>query len=147
MASTRKTKTAPAVKQPSKLSGPQQVVEFMDKLDHPLKAGMQALRKIILGADEGITEHIKWNAPSFCFNGEDRVTFNVHRGECILIVFHKGAKTKERKGSGPFLEDTTGLLEWLSDDRAIVKLHSAQEVRAKKAKLEQVVRKWIAATS
>lgn len=125
----------------------EEVAEFIGNLDHPLKKGLEEVRKIILGTDEQITEHIKWKAPSFCFKGEDRVTFNLYKNECILLVFHKGAKGKESKGNGPFFEDTTGLLEWVSDERAVVKLYSLADVRAKKDMLKEVVHRWITLTA
>jgi len=126
----------------SKLSGLEQVAEFMNKLDHPLKKDIEAVRAIILSANKEITEHIKWNAPSFCFKGEDRVTFNL-RNECILLVFHRGAKVKESKGDGPIFKDTTGLLEWVSHDRALVKLNNTKEVKSKKDLLKKVVSQWV----
>jgi uncharacterized protein YdhG (YjbR/CyaY superfamily) len=43
------------------------VDEFLDKLDHPFKAEVQALREIIKGVNRHITEQIKWNAPSFSY--------------------------------------------------------------------------------
>jgi len=145
MVKTSKPK-APLKKSP-KLSGHEQVVEFMNKLDHPLKESIEAVREIILSTNNEITEHIKWNAPSFCYKGEDRVTFNIHKNEYILLVFHRGAKVKESKGKGRLFEDTTGLLEWLSDDRAVVKLFSSQDVDEKKEKLKQVVTQWIKLTT
>ena len=137
---TPKPKAPP--KKASKLSGPEEVAEFMNKLDHPLKKDIEAVRAIILSANKEITEHIKWKAPSFCFNGEDRVTFNI-RNECILLVFHRGAKVKESKGDGPIFKDTTGLLEWVSHDRALVKLNNSKEVKAKKDLLKKVVSQWV----
>jgi hypothetical protein len=53
------------------------VEQFMAELDHPLKEGVVGLRRAILAADPGITEHVKWNAPSFRYAGEDRVTFHL----------------------------------------------------------------------
>lgn len=41
------------------------VQAFLDALDHPRKAEILALRRIILGADLAIAEGIEWNAPSF----------------------------------------------------------------------------------
>jgi hypothetical protein len=38
---------------------------YLRQLDHPLKAEIQALREIIKRVHPGITERIKWNAPSF----------------------------------------------------------------------------------
>ena len=41
------------------------VAEFVRELSHPLKPGVEELRAAILASDDGITEQIKWNAPSF----------------------------------------------------------------------------------
>jgi hypothetical protein len=145
MAKTIKSKSIP--KKTSKLSGPEEVTEFMNKTNHPLKKAMEVLREIILNANKGITEHIKWNGPSFCFKDDDRITFNLHKNDCILIVFHRGAKVKDSKGSGPLFNDTTGILDWVSDDRAVVKLFSLQEVIEKKDNLKKIVIQWIKLTS
>jgi uncharacterized protein YdhG (YjbR/CyaY superfamily) len=61
-----------------KLSNQQQVEEFMNNLEHPLKKEIEEVRKIIQSANNQLTEHIKWKAPSFCYHQEDRVTFNLH---------------------------------------------------------------------
>lgn len=61
-----------------KLSGPEQVAKFMSSLEHPFKEEIAEVRKIILGTNSRITEKIKWNAPSFCVDDEDRITFNLH---------------------------------------------------------------------
>jgi flagellar motor switch protein FliG len=75
---TNKKKSETTGKKSIKLSGHHQVVEYMNNLEHPLKKEIEEVRKIILSANKQITEHIKWNAPSFCFNNEDRVAFNLH---------------------------------------------------------------------
>ena len=147
MAKTKTIKPETPLKKTSNVSGHDQVIEFMNKLNHPLKKGLAAVREIVLSTNKEMTEHIKWNAPSFCFKGEDRVTFNLHKNEYILIVFHRGAKVKDRKGNGPLFKDTTGLLEWVSNDRAIVKLFSLEDVSAKKDTLKKVVKQWIKLTS
>jgi hypothetical protein len=131
----------------TKLSGPQQVADFMLTVKHPLKTTMVALRELILSANKDITEHIKWNGPSFCFGGDDRITFNLHKNDCVLIIFHRGAKGKEIKGKEPIFKDATGLLEWLSNERAVIKIYSLDEVNEKKTKFTKVVKQWIKKTS
>lgn len=131
----------------TKLSGPEQVADFMGTVKHPLKKTMETLREIILSANKHITEHIKWNGPSFCFGGDDRITFNLHKSDCILVIFHRGAKGKEVKGKEPIFKDATGLLEWLSNERAVIKIYSPDEVTEKKTKLTKVVKQWIKETS
>ena len=119
----------------------EEVDAFMAQLDHPLKAEVQAVRDIIKGANPAITEHIKWNAPSFCYNGDDKVTMNLHSKDSIQLIFHRGAKVKDSKDFS--FEDRTGLLEWLAADRATVKLHNMEDVTAKKAALAKVVNQWM----
>ena len=131
----------------AKLSGSEQVADFLLKLKHPLKPALETLREIILSSHKGLTEQIKWNAPSFCFQDDDRITFNIHKNDCILIIFHRGAKVKETKGKESLFKDATGLLEWLSGDRAVAKFYSLDEVTIKKAKLVKLVKQWIKETS
>lgn len=129
---------------PPKKSGPEQVADFFADLDHPLRSAMEKVREIILAADDAITEQIKWKGPSFCYNGDDRVTFNV-RDDAILLIFHRGAKVKDSTGAGRLIEDPTGLLQWITDDRATIKLTSEGEVDQKSSYLKKVIQLWIAA--
>jgi hypothetical protein len=140
---TNKRKSGAAAKR----SGHEQVVEFMDNLEHPLKKEIEEVRTIILNADKRLTEHIKWNAPSFCLQDEDRVTFNLQGKGFFRLVFHCGAKVKEQAGGGPLFEDTAGLLEWVSGDRAIIKFTDMNDVQAKKEKLAATITEWMDATS
>lgn len=131
----------------AKRSGHEQVVEFMGHLEHPLKKEIEEVRTIILNADKRLTEHIKWNAPSFCLQDEDRVTFNLQGKGFFRLVFHCGAKVREQTGEGPLFEDPTGLLEWVTGDRAVVKFTDMNDVLAKKQKLEATIARWMEATS
>jgi hypothetical protein len=121
------------------------VGEFMRKLEHPLKSELEAVRRIILGANAQIREGIKWNAPSFYIN-EYFATINV-RGvsgrDCVMIIFHRGARVKDNSAEGLEIKDPTGLLEWLAKDRCAVKLYDMSDVNSKKAALEGVVKQWI----
>lgn len=60
----------------------------MDELDHPFKAEVQQVREIVKNVNPDITEQIKWNAPSFSYNGEFLVTFNLWEKKRIHLVFH-----------------------------------------------------------
>jgi uncharacterized protein YdhG (YjbR/CyaY superfamily) len=71
-----------------------EVDQFMARLEHPLKEGVQRLRTTILASNDTITEHIKWNAPSFRHAGQDRVTFDfpdlqavtMHEAKVVSLV-------------------------------------------------------------
>lgn len=120
------------------------VEAFLLYLDHPFKVEVLRLRDIILGANASITEQIKWNAPSFCYAGDDRITFRLHPPKAAQLIFHRGAKKK----IGTFsFKDSTGLLTWLAPDRATVSFSSLEEVVANEQRLTQLVRDWMVATS
>lgn len=108
------------------------VDEFMGGLDNPLKAEVQAVREIIQGVSPAITEEIKWNAPTFSYQGY-LVTFNLHATDRVHLVFHNGV----------ILPDPTGLLEGDYKDRRMAYLQDMDDVEAKKAALQDLVRSWI----
>lgn len=122
----------------------EEVNQFLKKLKHPLKKEIEKLREIILSADKDISEHIKWNAPSFCYNGDDRVTFRLQPGNRLQLIFHRGAKVKD--ATDFVFEDTTGLLEWITRDRAAVTFTNIRDVDTKKAALKKLVNQWMQST-
>lgn len=115
------------------MSDTDKVNEYLDKLDHPLKEEMKAVRDILINANEKLAEHIKWGAPSFYLNKEDMATFNPQAKKYVHIVFHKGA----------LLHDDSGLLQGDHADRRMVKLHNMEEIEANKEVLEKVVNEWV----
>ena len=130
----------------AKLSGKRQVEEFLNNLEHPLKREIEEVRSIILGIDRDISEHVKWNAPSFCFNNDDRITFNLRGNGFFKLVLHRGAKVKESINLKPYFEDAQGLMEWATEDRATIKFTDIKDVEAKRAILKEVLRRWIDVT-
>lgn len=131
-----------------KLTDKEQVRAYMNQLNHPMKAEIEMVRRIVAGADSRLTERIKWNAPSFCLDGDDRITFNLHgKGESFLLVFHCGAKAKEDGNKTPLFNDETGLLNWVTGSRATVKFTGKDDIISKKAALETVIGKWLEVTA
>ncbi len=120
------------------------VERFMRELEHPLKAEISRVRSAILAASSEVTEHIKWNAPSFCIGGEDRVTFRLQPEDRFQLVFHRGSKVKDAKGFR--FEDDSGLLEWAAADRAVLTFQDAKDVKAKSAAAVELVARWMEAT-
>ena len=117
-----------------------QVGKLVKYLDHPLKPALERLREIVLSADERLGESVKWNAPNFAVDGQDRVTINIHRGETLMMVLHRGAKKTETPV--PF-KDRSGLAEWRSPDRGIVMLGDLEDVEAKSEKIRSLVADWV----
>lgn len=135
-----------SIKNSKKTSGPQQVTEFLSNLEHPQKEAIEIVRNIILSVNPAITEHIKWNAPSFCIGNEDRITFNLHSDGFFRLIFHCGAKGKDSNDKGPLFVDITGLLEWVTDNRAIVTFTEQEVEKDKEEKRKQVVARWMEMT-
>jgi hypothetical protein len=72
-----------------------EVQAFLQGLKHSRKAAMEAVRETILSAHPGITEQLKWNAPSFGIDGDDRITFRLQPGDRVQLVFHRGAQKRD----------------------------------------------------
>jgi uncharacterized protein YdhG (YjbR/CyaY superfamily) len=106
------------------------VDEYMAMLDHPLKAEAQAVREIIKNVAQGITEQVKWNAPSFSYKGNYVVTFNLHTKEYVLLVFHNPAIAMVH----------SEILEGDYKDRRLVYIKGMSDLDVKKPALEKVVK-------
>jgi len=119
-----------------------QVDAFMAGLKHPLKSDIEVVRTIICGAGPGIEEAIKWNAPSYRTK-EFFATFNLRAVDRVQLIFHLGAKVRP---DHPELKisDPANLIKWLASDRCLVTLGAGNDIRAKKAALQNLVREWIA---
>ncbi len=107
-----------------------EVEDWLVDRDHPLDEAMRAARDVILGADERITECIKWKTPTFVFEG-NIVSFNPSK-KLISLMFHRGA---EIPGSHPRLEGDGKLVRTM-------RFNDVGEVRAGAGDLVAVIRAW-----
>jgi hypothetical protein len=110
----------------------QTVDEFLAELDHPFKAEVQAVRAIIKGVRQDITEEVKWNAPSFSYKGY-LATFNLWERKRVHLVFHNGA----------ILDPQPGIFEGTYPDRRMVYFADMADVEAKQPALEAAVNQWV----
>ena len=117
----------------SKMTDTEKVVEYMNKLDHPLKAEIDALRVIIKNANIKLSERIKWNAPSY-FYIADMAAFNLRATKYvqIIFIFPKG-----------LINDNAGLLEGDWKDRREARFYNLEDVKSKKSAVEEVVNAWV----
>ncbi|WP_433370324.1 DUF1801 domain-containing protein [Streptosporangium sp. CA-115845] len=121
-----------------------EVDRFMTALDHPLKAGVEQLRSAILASNTDISEHVKWNAPSFRYDGEDRVTFRLRPGDRLQLIFHRGAKVRADSAEFAF-QDPTGLMTWLAPDRGVVTFPDLEAVQSQQVAVVSLVNQWVRA--
>lgn len=118
------------------------VDQFMAGLSHRYKAEIEALRQVILRADDSIAEGIKWNGPSFRTT-EYFATIHLRARKSVGLILHFGAKVRKAPVDGTKIPDPTSLLKWLGKDRAMVEFTDLDDVRARKAALQAVLRHWI----
>lgn len=120
------------------------VDEFLDDQSKDKRAQILALREIILGSEPSLTENIKWNAPNYIFDGEDRVTFNVVNKEGVIkLILHMGASKKEDKKSAPIMNDDSGLISWNSNIRGTLTFTDIDDIHAQQNKVGSIVEKWL----
>lgn len=126
-------------KRAAKNRDPESADAFLAALDHPHKPAILAIREIILGTP-GVTEGIKWNAPSFRTT-EWFATFHLRAKTGVQVILHLGAKV--RPGDSITITDADGLLTWLGKDRASVTFADAADVAAKHEAFAALIRQWI----
>lgn len=124
-----------------------EVTNFLDELTHPYRKEIEQLRICILTADENLTENIKWNGPNYCFDNEDRITMRIQplTSKQIQIIFHRGAK-KQVQPKDKLIEESSKLLNWKENDRAIATFKNMTEIENAETDLTKIVKKWINAT-
>jgi hypothetical protein len=126
------------------INDPQGVTDFIQKMDAPFAELLEAVRQLILGADNEVGEQVKWNSPAFFYTGEmklfepkeykrDIVVINARKG-VALLVFPTGA----------VINDTTGLLEGdYKDGRRMITFRTLDEVKRKGKDLQKVIKAWL----
>lgn len=111
-------------------------------LDHPLKDVVAAVRAALAAAEPRLGQQIKWNAPSFIWEGEDKLTFNLRPKAPLLLIFHRGARAKDNEGFA--FADETGLMDWKAPDRAVVTIASAADWDRDRDAILALARRWVA---
>ena len=106
-----------------------QVDEFMDKLDHPLKAEMQRVREIILATDDKMSETIKWGGPTFMYQG-NLATLTPRTKRFVNLFFQTGS----------IIPNADGLLEGDAKEVRVARFHDMQDIDQKEAALQALVR-------
>ena len=117
---------------------------FLDVLDHPRLAAVLRLRAILIEGVPGLTEHVKWNAPSFVCEGVDRLTLRLRPGDVLQLIFHRGPSARDDVNAFWF-EDPSGLLAWQTPDRAVLTFGDLADVEGKAGDVVALARRWVLA--
>jgi hypothetical protein len=64
----------------------------------------------------------------------------------VQVIFHRGAKAKPGENSR-YVEDPSGILEWITNDRCIARFGDMQDIAMKKGALRKVVAQWVSKLS
>lgn len=140
-AKTGRSKAVPS--RAPEYDNPTAVTELLASLEHRLKPVIEDVRKTILGADDRITEGVKWNSPSFyCYGWFAAV--NAKRAHAVLVVLHHGAKTRPESELSRSIKDPLRLLTWPSPDRAQTSFGSADDFKSKRSEFASLIQQWAA---
>jgi len=118
----------------------------MDQFEDERKPLVKAMLNTIVEACPGLTESIKWKAPTFYDDGKDRLTLMLHKKDVVGLILHTGARPKEDKKAPHLFTDETGLLEWNSNIRATMSFSDLDDFMAKRKNFMQAVKRWIEET-
>lgn len=109
-----------------------EVDAWFDRYDNPQKDLVGAVRRVILAAEDRVTETIKWQAPTFVYRG-NIASFYPKSKTHVSLLFHTGAS----------LPDPHGLLEGSGDTSRVAKFLDADDLAKKKPALEELIHAWI----
>ena len=109
-----------------------EVNAWFESYDNPMKDVVQRVREIIMESDERMDETIKWQAPTFTFNG-NLASFFPRSKKHASLMFHTGA---EIPGDFPNLEGD-------GEKARTMKFADLAEAEARKEELELIVIAWI----
>ena len=121
------------------------VTAYLQGVDAAARPGLDRLRQTVLAACAGLTEEIKWNAPSYSHQGEDRVTLGLEKKGGYRVVLHRGAKPKALDAFA--FTDDSGLGRWPAADRGVVLIRDELDLQTKSEALKQLIARWIAANT
>ncbi len=121
------------------------IPELVSALDDDTRAQVELLRDVILAVEPALTEQVKWNAPSYVLDSEDRITMNLRNKQGLVkLVLHMGATRPENKKGAPVLLDDEGIVEWASDIRGFITFTDEADIRARESLLRRVLIGWLA---
>lgn len=124
----------------------EEVTNFLDNLNHPLRNEIEMIRQIILNSNPKLIENIKWNGPNYCDESEDRITMRIQPPKQIQLIFHRGAKVLEQPQSR-LINDESKLLAWKANDRAVATFKTLADINSNQSTLREIVNEWVKAAS
>jgi uncharacterized protein YdhG (YjbR/CyaY superfamily) len=110
-----------------------EVDAWFARYENPKKDVVLRIREIVLAADPRIEESIKWQAPTFSYNG-NLASFYPKSKEHASLMFHTGAR----------IPGTHKRLEGSGQTSRVMKIATVAEANKAKSDIEKIVRAWCA---
>lgn len=105
---------------------------------------MQTLRRRVCDSHPEVKERVKWNAPSFYIDGDDRISVGRAKDGSVRVVLHRGVKPKPADDFR--FDDPTGLIRWAAPDRGVILFTDPNEVDDQGEAFQSLCGAWLEAT-
>ncbi len=128
----------------SKLSNTELVSLHIQNLPKEIQPAVEYLRQIILSVDVEISEHIKWNSPSFYYSGQMKDFDPKEYKRDILVMNLRKDKIMCVLPTGMDLFNNTEILEGnYTDGRRIINFSNLEDIKRKEVMLTEVIKEWL----
>lgn len=121
----------------------QSVDDFVAELAHPQTELIHAIRDLVKSSSPVLVEGVKWKAPSYALNGNDIITFNFRNYKCVSLIFHTGPKGKDTHSGTNLFDDESGLLEWVADKRAVLRIKDQKVLEENSTRITHLIHIWV----
>ena len=105
----------------------------MTRYDNPMRDVVQRVRQILLQSDDRLTECVKWQTPTFVYEGY-LASFYPKSQSVATLMFHAGRRIP---GKFPHLEGA-------GNEALVMRIVSTSEAEERRGELESIVAAWIA---
>ncbi|WP_448388397.1 DUF1801 domain-containing protein [Microbacterium aurum] len=120
------------------------VDEYLAAQTPDRRADVERFRALVIEAEPGLVEVVKWNSPNYTLHGAVRATINAAGRGPVRLILHFGTGRVEDKGAAPTFDgDPEGLLSWHSDIRASLILPTAGDLPRERDAIVAVIRAWL----
>ncbi len=122
------------------------VDEYLADQADDRRAMIEAARAIVLESRPDLVEHLRWNAPSYLLDDEDRATFSSRPNAPLRLVLNPAAGVRATKRAAPAFDgDPRGLLSWHSNVQASIGFADLAQIEAERDDVLALLRAWFGA--
>ena len=121
-----------------------EVERYISQLEPEIQPAIEYLRQVILSIDKEISEHIKWNSPSFYYSGEMKEFDPKEYKRDILVMNLRKNKIMCVLPTGMDIKVNTEILEGnYTDGRRIINFRNLGDIQEKEPKLRETIKEWL----